>query len=166
MAKAKHPIKRGNRYDRFLTNLIQDWTADGLEASDGHDKEKELIDRTPDYAVAVMANDAVNHVADITKYARLVVYHERSDNNADAKVNDNNGGSFTLPGINASRVNLATGFIGYLHMDEQFIYDIDVAIIEANKPPAARHVLPSQQLTGKEKADPNFKGEGAKTKKG
>ena len=161
MARAKYPVKRGNRYDRLCIDLVLDWAVEGMEELDGGKEDDELIHRTMDYAVMAMSGNAV-----IYKYARIVIYSGVNGNGGRVKLKTTDGVTFTIPEKDASKTQLALGFINWMKMDENEQEDIDSRIIELNKPPAARHILPTEQLTEVEQADPNSKGEGVTAKKG
>jgi len=161
MAKAKYPVKRGNRYDRLCESLVLDWTIEGAEELDGGKEDDELIHRTMDYAVMAMSGNPI-----ILKYARIVIYSGTNGAGSRVKLETTDGVKFTIPEKDASKTQLALGFINWMKIDEREQEDIDKRIMELNKPPAARHILPPEQLTETEKADPNSSGEGVKTKKG
>lgn len=160
MAKgiAKYPIKRGSRYDSHLVTLVHDWTLEGLDKVDGGSEDDELTSRSADYAIAMISGG-------IHKYARLVVYSNAVQNGNQYPLRTVGGDAFELPAVNAGREDLARGYVNWMKMSEQETDRIDDDIQALNKPQASRHILPVEQLTAKEKADPNSGGEGAKTKK-
>ena len=150
MAKAKYPVRRGSRYDRLCINLVQDWTIEAMDEIDGGDEKDKIIHRTPDYAVMSMAGDNV-----LEQYARIVIYSGVNGSGGRVKLKTVDGVAFTIPEKDAPKAQLALGFTNWMKMDECEQDEIDARIIESNKPPAARRILPAEQLTEEEKADPN-----------
>ena len=121
-----------------------------MDEIDGGKADDKIIHRTPDYAVLSMAGDAV-----LEQYARIVVYSGVNGSGGRAKLKTTDGVSFTIPEKDAPKAQLALGFTNWMKMDEREQDEIDARIIEANKPPVARRILPVEQLTEEEKADPN-----------
>ncbi|MHC5061987.1 MAG: hypothetical protein ACYTFK_12985 [Planctomycetota bacterium] len=166
MAKAKYPVKRGSRWDRLSLNVVKDWTIDGMNIIEKIETpidstiDPEFLNRSPDYIMGHISPEAIE------MYCRIVVYSAENGTGERAELQNMEGEKFTIPQPNGSPTNIALGYYKWLKMDEAEQLEIDERIIELNKPPASRHILPAEQLSEQEKSDPNSKGEGKKTKKG
>jgi hypothetical protein len=156
---SKYPVKRGSRWDRLSLDVVRDWTIEGMNELDGNPDDAKLIDRTPLFIMGHMETEAIE------MYSRIVVYTANNGSGKRPQLKNLEGETFTIPLPDASRAQLAIGYGQWMKLDEMVQEEIDIAIIELNKPPAPRHILPPDQLTEQEKADPNSKGEGKKTKR-
>jgi hypothetical protein len=140
-----YPVKRGSRYDRLMLRLVRDWVVEGLEEIDIENKGKPFSERSDFHRIAQLDTEPLD------MYCRLVVYTDNDP--AGKRPNLNGKGAAPLPG--ASRLELAKGFERWFMVDEEITQAIDDDILEVNKPPAPRHILPKEMLTEEEKSDPN-----------
>ena len=95
---------------------------------------------------------------DLERYVSMIVF-------ADVEgLTSVDGKEYTVPPFEASVEDHMTAYWRFLDTDDEVIDAIVTAMHQVSKASAPKHILPPDDLTDEDKADPNSLGGGAKTR--
>ncbi|NIN36637.1 MAG: hypothetical protein GTO60_16700 [Gammaproteobacteria bacterium] len=151
MAKTQaesYPVRKGSRYDRIAEMLIYNRVVSALLDRAGDEDASAYRLRDDFYFVGLEEADSVY------KFSRFLSYTDRRQNGK-CVLSNIDGTEAHTPSAECQGDELLAAYEHWLKCDESITNRIDERIRALNAPPTPAHMVPADELTEEQKADPN-----------